>query len=83
VYEGGQVFNTKGCIFCHAIAAHGGQRGPDLSEVGDRLSHDQIVINIVNGGYNMPSYAGNISPKDLENLTAFLQSRKNKSVVTK
>ena len=76
VYDGAQVFNDRGCLFCHSIAGHGGQRGPDLSEVADRLTRDQIKITVVNGGYNMPAYAGNISPKELEDVATFLESRK-------
>jgi len=76
VYDGGQVFNDKGCLFCHTISGHGGTRGPNLTDVGNRLTHDQITIRIVNGGYNMPAYAGNISPKELENVIKFLETRK-------
>jgi ubiquinol-cytochrome c reductase cytochrome b subunit len=76
VAEGARVFHDKACLNCHLIEGQGGRRGPNLSHIGDLLTRDQILIRISNGGKNMPAYAGNLRPEELEVLAEFLMSRK-------
>ncbi|MCC7415566.1 MAG: cytochrome b N-terminal domain-containing protein [Acidobacteria bacterium] len=75
IAEGAQVFYDKGCEFCHLVSGYGGIRGPDLSNVGDRLTRDQMLTRILSGAENMPSYAGNMTAAEQEVLLAFLESR--------
>jgi ubiquinol-cytochrome c reductase cytochrome b subunit len=76
VYEGSQLFFVKGCEFCHTVAGHGGQRGPNLSTVGDRLTAQEMTTRILNGATNMPAFSGNMTAGELDLLIAFLESRK-------
>ena len=75
VFEGSKLFYSKACLNCHLIDQFGGRRGPDLTFVGDRLTRDDMVIRISNGGTNMPSYAHNMTSQEMSEIIAFLQSR--------
>jgi ubiquinol-cytochrome c reductase cytochrome b subunit len=76
VFHGGQLFHDKGCLNCHLIHGYGGRRGPDLTYIADKLTRDNLVIRIVNGGDNMPAFGSSLKPQELDALVAFLQSRK-------
>ncbi|MHB2016912.1 MAG: cytochrome b N-terminal domain-containing protein [Candidatus Xenobia bacterium] len=73
--RGAQLFHDKGCEFCHRIDGYGGQRGPDLSTVGSRLTDNELAIRIMNGGYNMPAFAGTLTHDDTQALVTFLRTR--------
>jgi ubiquinol-cytochrome c reductase cytochrome b subunit len=73
---GAQLFVRKDCFACHQIAGAGGRRGPDLSDVAQRLSRDQIVTTMLVGkGQAMPSFASAFTPQELADLVAFLETR--------
>jgi ubiquinol-cytochrome c reductase cytochrome b subunit len=74
--RGVQLFQAKDCNACHMIEGRGGQRGPDLSAVGARLSRDELVWRVLNGGTNMPAYGSTLKPDELNALVGFLETRK-------
>jgi ubiquinol-cytochrome c reductase cytochrome b subunit len=76
VFEGGRLFHDKGCLNCHLIQGNGGRRGPELTYIADKLTRDNLVIRIVNGGTNMPAYGPSLKPGELDALVAFLETRK-------
>jgi ubiquinol-cytochrome c reductase cytochrome b subunit len=75
IYRGGEHFNEKGCLYCHKISGHGGERGPDLTYIGDKLSANELTWRIMNGGLNMPGFGGTLTSEELTDLVAFLKSR--------
>jgi ubiquinol-cytochrome c reductase cytochrome b subunit len=73
---GAQIFEQHGCINCHAVAGTGGQRGPDLTTIGDDLSSNEMTWRVLNGGRNMPAYGDTMSPQELSQVVAFLSTLK-------
>ena len=72
--QGALVFQSKQCHNCHALGNIGGKRGPALDAVAVRLTGDQLVRQVLQGGGNMPAYGKNLNPAETTALVAFLQS---------
>ena len=72
--QGALVFQAKQCRNCHALEERGGQRGPALDSVALRLTQDQLIRQVIQGGGNMPAYGNNLSPAETTALVAFLQA---------
>lgn len=72
--QGLVLLQNKQCRNCHAIDGEGGQRGPDLANVGTRLTKDQLIRQIIQGGGNMPAYGNKLSPYEVDALVAYMVS---------
>ena len=72
--QGALVFQVKQCRNCHSIGDCGGERGPALDSVALRLTQDQLIRQVIQGGGNMPAYGKNLSPPETTALIAFLET---------
>jgi ubiquinol-cytochrome c reductase cytochrome b subunit len=72
--QGALVFQVKQCRNCHSLGNSGGQRGPALDGVAVRLTNDQLIRQVIQGGGNMPAYGKNLSPAETTALVAFLET---------
>ena len=70
--QGAVIFQSMQCRNCHSIGGHGGQRGPALDSVATRLTEDQLIRQVIQGGGNMPAYGKNLSPPEVTALVQFL-----------
>ena len=74
--QGAVVFQAKQCRNCHSIGGTGGMRGPALDDVATRLTEDQLIRQVLQGGGNMPAYGKNLSPAETTALVRFLETMK-------
>ena len=72
--RGALVFQVKQCRNCHSLGEQGGKRGPALDSVAVRLTEDQLIRQVIQGGGNMPAYGKNLSPAETTALVAFLRT---------
>ncbi len=72
--QGINVFQEKQCRNCHAIGGVGGKRGPELDDVATRLTEDQLIRQVLQGGGNMPAYGNALSPSETTALVRFLET---------
>jgi ubiquinol-cytochrome c reductase cytochrome b subunit len=70
--QGAIVLQDKQCRNCHSIGGAGGLRGPALDSIATRMTEDQIIRQVLQGGGNMPAYGNALSPSETTALVRFL-----------
>ena len=63
---------TSSAANCHSIGGEGGLRGPALDSIATRMTEDQIIRQVLQGGGNMPAYGNSLSPSETTALVRFL-----------
>lgn len=73
VDDGKAIYRSASCFSCHGVELEGAS-GPNLQEVGARLSEDEIRTVIVEGTDVMPGGLVE-NPKELDALAAWLSKQ--------
>lgn len=77
---GQQFYEAQNCDTCHKIAGKGGAVGPDLTDVGNRLSRDKLVelMQSLKSGKNdkMPPLPPETTEEQIKNLVDYLLTLK-------
>ena len=71
---GKAVFTSAGCVNCHTLAAAGatGTVGPNLDDA--KPSADKVVERVTEGKGVMPSFKGQLSDQQIQDVAAFVSS---------
>jgi ubiquinol-cytochrome c reductase cytochrome b subunit len=72
--QGALLLQSKQCRNCHMLDGRGGQRGPGLDSIASRMTEDQIIRQVLQGGGNMPAYGNALNPSETKALVGFLMT---------
>jgi ubiquinol-cytochrome c reductase cytochrome b subunit len=72
--QGAILIQSKQCRNCHSLDGAGGMRGPALDTTATRLTRDELIRQILQGGGNMPAYGKALKPAEVDAIVAFLRT---------
>ena len=72
---GGRELFERICVACHRIGDEGAELGPDLSQVGGRLTREELIESVIfpNAKVDPKYLATNITTKDGEEYSGLVQ----------
>lgn len=74
--EEAEALYRQNCISCHGDNREGRGGNTNISNVGSRLSQDEIAAKITNGGNGMPGFGGQLSDGEINTLAEWLAAMK-------
>jgi ubiquinol-cytochrome c reductase cytochrome b subunit len=72
--QGAILIQAKQCRNCHSLDGTGGMRGPALDTTATRLTRNELIRQILQGGGNMPGYGKALRPAEVDAIVAFLMT---------
>ena len=72
--QGAILIQAKQCRNCHSLGGTGGMRGPKLDTTATRLTRNELIRQILQGGGNMPGYGKALRPAEVDAIVAFLMT---------
>ncbi|MCU1248072.1 MAG: cytochrome c class [Edaphobacter sp.] len=78
--QGAIVLQNKQCRNCHSIGGAGGLRGPALDAIAARMTEDQMIRQVLQGGGNMPAYGNALNPSETTALVRFLTTLRGRDL---
>jgi putative membrane-bound dehydrogenase-like protein len=83
--KGAEIFyndNAAQCIRCHAVGGEGGNIGPDLATIGEKLSREQLLEALVTPNKRIAPGFGSvtITTQDGQKVTGLLQEETETSL---
>jgi ubiquinol-cytochrome c reductase cytochrome b subunit len=78
--QGALLLQDKQCRNCHSVGGKGGLRGPALDGIANRMTEDQIIRQVLQGGGNMPAYGNALSPSETTALVRFLTTLRSENL---
>ncbi|MCD1261236.1 cytochrome c [Paenibacillus athensensis] len=70
-----EAIYKKSCLACHGAELQGGA-GPNLQQIGGKLTPEQIYKQIQNGGGMMPAFKTQLKNEEVANLAQWLAGKK-------
>lgn len=79
--SGKRLYQAQNCAVCHAIKGVGGQAGPDLAGVGERMEAAKVHEYIenpkaINPNATMPGFLPPLTHEEVEQVTRYLLALK-------
>jgi alcohol dehydrogenase (cytochrome c) len=74
----GQQIFADNCAGCHGQSGTGGNGGPDLTTIPSARNIERVVAQVTNGGGGMPAFKGTLTPKQINDVSAYVVETINK-----
>jgi quinohemoprotein ethanol dehydrogenase len=74
VAAGAKIFASN-CTVCHGSDGGGGNGGPDLQTIPESRNLAHVIDQVTNGGGGMPPFKGTLSPKEIQDVSAFVTQK--------
>jgi cbb3-type cytochrome c oxidase subunit III len=73
---GAAIFKGAGCAGCHTLAAAGstGTVGPNLDQLGSKLTVAIVAKQVTNGGAVMPAFKGKLTAAQIQAVAKYVSS---------